>query len=317
MFGTLRGLLRSAPPPAAPVVPSPEEAYRRERERLLAAQQAARADLARGIRPAEHRRASRPAPFVSIVIPSITPEKFAAASASFAAAFAGIGHEIIGIHDAASMCAACNRGARDSRGDVVVFAHDDIALAAPDFAARLLDRLEDAEVVGIAGTSRLAGPAWASSGPPHIHGQVGYRAGERRIEVVIFGLDSPARADAQALDGCFLAVQRHVLQEVSFDAASFTGWHLYDVDFTFSAWLAGHRVAVAPDLLLIHQSRGQYDAAWRQAAATFTAKHRAALPPQGAIAPVAVQGLVMESIDEWRLVTERLTAGGSGCSAGC
>ncbi len=313
MFGTLRNLLRPAAreAPAEPL--SPEDAYRRERQRLLDAQQAARQDLARGVRPTTHRRGAAASPRVSIVIPSITPQKFAAVTASFEATFAGIDHEVVGIHDAASMCEACNRGVREARGDIVVFAHDDIELAAPDFAARLLDRLEDADVVGIAGTTRLVGPAWASSGPPHLHGQVGYRAGEQRIEVVIFGLDAPLRADAQALDGCFLAVRRHVLEDVSFDAAAFTGWHLYDVDFTFSAWLAAHRVAVAADLLLIHQSRGQYDAAWKQAAAAFTAKHRAALPPQGTLTPVRVQGLAMESIDEWRLVTERLTGGGSTC----
>jgi GT2 family glycosyltransferase len=211
------------------------------------------------------------------------------------------------------MCEACNRGVRDSRGDIVVFAHDDVEIASPDFAPRLLDALDAADVAGIAGTSRITGAAWAASGPPHIHGQVGYRGDGGRIELVVFGLDAPLRTDAQALDGCFMAARRHVLADVHFDEATFTGWHLYDVDFTVSAWLAGFSVAVCEDLLVIHQSRGQYDERWKRDAQAFAAKHRAALPPPAPITPVAVQGLAVDSIDEWRLVTERLTAKDTPC----
>lgn len=281
--------------------------------RLFRAQAEARSDLAHGVRPRDHVRGGSRSPRVSVVIPSITPEKYARASASFDAALAGLEHEIVGVHDARSMCEACNRGVAASRGDVLVFTHDDVEVASPDFAARLLDALDAADVVGIAGTSRIAGAAWAASGPPHIHGQVGYRGDRGAIEVVAFGLDAPVRADAQALDGCFMAARREVLEELRFDDATFTGWHLYDVDFTVSAWLAGFSVAVREDLLVIHQSRGRYDERWQRDAARFAAKHRAALPPPAPITPIAVPGLVVAGIDEWRLVTERLTAGEHAC----
>jgi tetratricopeptide (TPR) repeat protein len=284
--------------------------FRRERTRLHHAQAAARRDLARGARPADHRRSATAAPPVSVVIPSITPEKFARAADNFRRALADVDHEIIGIHDARSMCEACNRGARQGRGEVVVFAHDDVELVAPDFAARLLDRLETFDVVGVAGTSRLVGPAWVAAGPPHVHGQVGYRAAGDRIEVVAFGLAAAVRGGIQALDGCFMAARREVLAEVPFDEQSFPGWHLYDVDFSLSAWLAGFGVAVCADLLLIHQSRGRYDAQWQHAANAFVAKHRAVLPAATGLEPVRVQGIVVEGVDEWRLVTERLTAAG-------
>lgn len=309
MLKRLQRLVRSAPPagPPAAAPPAPAEAARAAQARLLEVQAAVRRDLARGARAADHPRPAAPPATVSVVVPSITPEKFARVSASFRAALAGVDHEIVGIHDARSMCEACNRGARASRGDIVVFAHDDIEIASPDFAARLLDRMQSCDVLGIAGTSRIVGPAWASAGAPHLHGQVGYRAGESRIEVVVFGLAEPLRADAQALDGCFMAARRHVIEEVPFDERRFDGWHLYDVDFSLSAWLAGFGVAVCEDILVIHQSRGRYDAAWRRAAETFSAKHRGTLPPPETRPPVPVQGLVIGSIDEWRLVTERLT----------
>jgi hypothetical protein len=319
MLKRLQRLVRPAPPPDPPASdrpasapPTAADAARAAQVRLLEAQAAVRHDLARGAKPADHPRPGGASASVSVIVPSITPEKFARVSASFHAALAGVDHEIVGIHDARSMCEACNRGARQSRGDVLVFAHDDIEIASPDFAARLLDRMGTHDVLGIAGTSRVVGPAWASAGAPYLHGQVGYRAGESRIEVVMFGLAEPVRADAQALDGCFMAARRHVIEEVPFDEERFDGWHLYDVDFTLSAWLAGFGVAVCEDILVIHQSRGRYDAEWQRAAERFSAKHRAALPPPQARPPVPVQGLVIESIDEWRLVTARLTRAGEG-----
>jgi hypothetical protein len=44
----------------------------------------------------------------------------------------------------------------------------------------------------------------------------------------------------------------------------FDGFHLYDIDFSYRAFLAGYRIAVPADLLLVHFSLGRYDAAWHQ-----------------------------------------------------
>ena len=48
----------------------------------------------------------------------------------------------------------------------------------------------------------------------------------------------------------------------------------------------------------------------RVSAEAFATKHRGALPPAAPTAPVQVQGIVVDSIDEWRLVTARLTSAG-------
>lgn len=83
--------------------------------------------------------------------------------------------------------------------------------------------------------------------------------------MVAFGLAAAMCGGIQALDGCFMAARREVLAEVPFDEQSFPGWHLYDVDFSLSAWPTGFGVAVCADLLVIHQSRGGYDAPWQHA----------------------------------------------------
>ena len=52
---------------------------------------------------------------ISIIICSMTPDRFRAACAMYARLLAGVEHEVIGIHDAAGMCEGYNRGMRQAR----------------------------------------------------------------------------------------------------------------------------------------------------------------------------------------------------------
>ena len=62
-------------------------------------------------------------------------------------------------------------------------------------------------------------------------------------------------------------------QELRFDDAAFRGFHLYDLDFSFRAFLGGYRVAVATDLAPIHASAGAFDQQWSADAERFIARH--------------------------------------------
>ena len=76
----------------------------------------------------------------------------------------------------------------------------------------------------------------------------------------------------QALDGVFFGMRREVWETVRFDEASFDGFHIYDIDFTYRAHLAGYRLAVPMDLLLIHFSLGGYDLKWQAGNLKFLRK---------------------------------------------
>lgn len=85
-------------------------------------------------------------------------------SRTIAARFAGVAHEVIRIPDAASLCEGFNRGYARSRGDAVVYCHDDIDLLAPDAAMRLARHLTHADL-GAAWRARRASRDRRSSGP--------------------------------------------------------------------------------------------------------------------------------------------------------
>ncbi len=210
---------------------------------------------------------------VSFIICSIDAARLAAISANIAEVFEGVPHEIVPITNAASLCEGYNRGVRLSRGDYLVFCHDDVEILAPDFAARLKANLQDFDIVGVAGTTLLCGDTWVDAGWPYIHGAVALPPDALGCEVIVYDTRRRATPGIQALDGLFIAARREVLEKIHFDETLFDGFHFYDLDFTYRAYLEGYRLAVCNDLLVAHHSRGSFDAAWNNYAGVFRRKH--------------------------------------------
>ncbi len=104
--------------------------------------------------------------------------------------------EIVGIHDARSLCEGFNSGVRRAKGEVLVFSHDDVEHLAPALGPVLDRHLRRADVVGVAGTTRLVGMNWASSGIRHAHGIVTHPAGAQ-FEVSLYGVTAPLMQGTQ------------------------------------------------------------------------------------------------------------------------
>jgi len=221
--------------------------------------------------PLPDRRAK--VPRISVIVCSIDPRKFEAVTASYRQRFADQALEIVGVHDARSLAEGYNRAAMQAKGDILAFSHDDIELASPDFAARLLAHLDRYDGIGVAGASKVTGPEWGHAGQQHIHGHVLHAPPADRSGVLLMaaGFQALVCGDIRVLDGVFLALRRHVWEAHRFDADTYDGFHLYDLDFTWRASAGGAQLAVPLDLLLLHRSMGRYDAAWRRYARRFVA----------------------------------------------
>ena len=275
---------------------------------LRAAQAWARRSLASGRAPRSRALDPR-GRSISVIICSIRPERYAKASADFRAHLAEVEHEIIAIHDARSLCEGYNRAMRRARGDILIFSHDDVALAIPDFAARLLGHLQHYDVLGIAGTTRLASGACIRSSWPYIYGQIGKPGSEPgRVLVTAFHMRGATTPGAQAIDGVLLAARREAAVRIGWDENNFGGWHFYDFDFSYAAHLAGLRTAICHDLLVVHDSGGDFGEDWRRYGDKFREKYRETLPQIETDAPPALSPVETESYDEWRLMTEYMCA---------
>src|SRR5687767_11248808 len=155
---------------------------------------------------------------LSIVICSINARNFEAQRQQYARLLAGEPHEIIGVHDAKSLCEGYNRGVAHARkeADAFIFAHDDIEILAPDFRAKLKRHLQAYDLVGVAGTDRLGDALWSTAGPPHIFGQVAhYKPPPLNVlDVEIFAAPARSVGNIQALDGLFFAARRSVVEKI-------------------------------------------------------------------------------------------------------
>src|SRR6266567_5229929 len=87
---------------------------------------------------------------LSVIIVSQNDQRYAEVDAQYEKAFAAWAHERIRISDATSMYDGYARGFEKSGGEIVVFSHDDIRFAVPDFAARLAETMSEADIVGVA-----------------------------------------------------------------------------------------------------------------------------------------------------------------------
>lgn len=246
-------------------------------------------------------------PFISVVICSVDQAKFAAASRSFARALGDWGHELVGIHDARSLAEAYNRALRACRGEIVVFSHDDVEVLSPGLGGALARAFEQADVVGIVGTERLAGPAWGWAGREPARGRIVQPATQGEgLELHVFGVPGGVATGLQALDGVFLAVRREQALALGFDEQAYDGFHLYDIDFTYRAFRQGLRVGVTPEVLLRHDSRGGFDERWSSYANRFRARFPALSGPSKA--DFVPMGLVFAGGEEAAAFCARLDA---------
>jgi len=217
-------------------------------------------------------------PSISVVICSIDALKFAHASACYAQLLADFPHEVIGIHDARSLAESYNRAMRRTRGDIVIFSHDDILILDPDFGRKISHRLQDFDILGFAGTRRVIAENWWHAGLPWLSGAVAH------IDTGILALSAwnpepwPVADDIQGIDGLCIMARREVVEEIGFDEATFDGFHLYDLDFSFSAWRAGKKIGVCCDIPVIHASLGNYGKKHAHYGRLFIEKHRDVLP---------------------------------------
>ena len=249
----------------------------------------------------------------SVIICSIDPTRFAAVKAMYEAIFHGCDWELIHINDARSLAEGYNRGIARSKGDKLIFSHDDIDIFSPDLPRRLERHLSDFDIVGVAGTTLLRYAGWHFAGPPYIFGQVANQLVDGRISVNIFGAPFPVVRDIQAVDGLFMAARRSIFPRVAFDSTTFDGFHHYDLDLTYSAFRAGFRLAVANDICVFHPSVGKYDEIWNRYAGRFHEKWfpGISLPPirlfRWAVVAVAnrLEALEVMTPPYWRQQSEK------------
>jgi GT2 family glycosyltransferase len=161
--------------------------------------------------------------------------------------------------------------------DILVFVHDDVWIDDFFIADRLLEGVNQFDVLGIAGNrQRVANQAgWLFLDDAFKRDENDNLSGSIAHGNTPFGTVSyfgPAPAECELMDGVFLAASKKVLLErqVAFDPQF--EFHFYDMDFCRSARAKGLRLGTWP-ISLTHQSSGMFDSpAWREKYAAYLRK---------------------------------------------
>ncbi len=238
---------------------------------------------------------------ISIITCSVDDTRFQGFQDNVADVF-GPETQLIRIADPRSLAEGYNRGFRYSESETLIFCHDDIRFLVPESKAIIQQDLETNDIVGVAGTTKLVTGQWHSAGQPYTHGQVihsGYASGKPIYQLCVFALDKEAAVIQQihALDGLFLALNRNVMDHVQFDEQLFDGFHLYDLDFTYAAYLKGFKLAVDYRLQLLHHSTGTFDRQWRRYADLFHQKYAGSLGRRAPDASMKLRQMTSETIE--------------------
>ena len=146
---------------------------------------------------------------------------------------------------------------------ILVFTHDDIYLSDFYWADRLLNGLNQFEIVGVAGNKRRLPeqPAWA-----FIDDELTWDDQSHLSGIVAHGLEFPYRTlsifgescqEVKLLDGVFLACRSEVLQTNNLKFDERFDFHFYDIDFCRSA--EAQNVSMGTwSISIVHESGGSF-----------------------------------------------------------
>jgi hypothetical protein len=182
-------------------------------------------------------------------------------------------------NDEFSLTEIYNRGLKESKYDICVFLHNDIIMNSSSWAGKLLKHFErnpDYGIIGVAGTKYMAPSGMWWEDTRKMYGRVGHmHEGKTWISKYSDDLGSSVE-EVLVVDGVFFAVHKNRIKK-NFDE-SFKGFHFYDVDFSFSNYLAGVKVGVITNIQLTHKSIGMTNEKWDKNKAQFVDKFNDELP---------------------------------------
>lgn len=191
---------------------------------------------------------------------------------------------------------AYNYGVAQSKGDILLFAHEDLVMRSHGWGAALEQYMvDDPEIgmIGVVGTQCLskAPRGWNTFGVQGrnikpicrlvqmtINSEDVFE-GEKGFRMTGYNPDSVEIIQAMAVDGLFFAIRRSLFDNgsIRFDEETYGGFHVYDIDISMQ--VAQHKkVMIMLDVELKHISVGSYDKKYYESYYKYYMKWKDLLP---------------------------------------
>jgi glycosyltransferase involved in cell wall biosynthesis len=195
----------------------------------------------------------------------------------------GVEYEIIKIDNTDSisfLTRAYNDGIDQAKGDILVFAHEDIVFNTNNWGIVLDEKLKPGVgVLGVAGAKILLQNAqWWATGKDYCCGKVVHNPENGSRYRSIFS-EGSGEHEVVVADGLFMSCRKSTIEENSlkFDE-TFDNYHFYDISFCFESFLKGLKNIVTYGIEVEHKSIGEIGPEWSHYRAVFIKKYLNKLP---------------------------------------
>lgn len=168
------------------------------------------------------------------------------------------------------------------KDEYVVFVHDDVQIADMEFYKKIVNGLNQYDIIGLAGTTKIVNkdfPAWhimagwqdPNVGRKHCVGEVAHKFSDGNVTTSLYG---PAWGRALLLDGLFLGVKIESLLKSGCTFDEDFKFHHYDLSFCLRANEAKLKMGVI-QLFCVHAGLGDSmnSEEWQESAAIFKQKY--------------------------------------------
>ena len=206
----------------------------------------------------------------------------------------GVPYELIVVDNSRneySIFAAYNLGVSRCNFDIICFMHDDILYRSDCWGAVTLNHFKDSTVgmIGVGGSrylSRIPSIWWAGGLgiADDAKGSICHNSIDTdRLEPwnskrQVINPNGAVAEDVVVLDGLWFCIRRDLFGTISFDSATYDGFHFYDLDISLQVLRTGKRLQVVYDLIVEHVSHPRHDRSWITACFAFYRKWAPLLP---------------------------------------
>ncbi|MEG2319633.1 MAG: glycosyltransferase [Mucinivorans sp.] len=202
---------------------------------------------------------------ISILVCSISEERLANLQANIAQTI-GVEYELLHIDNRVeklSLSAAYNRLGERAAYPFLLFLHEDVKFIEQNWGKILEAKLQEPScgVIGLAGSlyKSFAPSGWRVNAEFVRQNFYSYNDGKRQ-----YNYTNPNQEEFSQVittDGMFLCCTKRVWDQTRFDEKLFTGFHLYDLDFSMAVsqkqtnWICN-------TIRMEHHSNGSFDQTW-------------------------------------------------------
>jgi len=178
-----------------------------------------------------------------------------------------------------SICRAYNKGAERASYPYLCFVHEDVTFCTNDWGSIAMRGLNEYDLLGVAGSSyksqTVSGCATGNSSLDY--GNIFHLKKNGGTSHYLKNETGSGFSATVVLDGVWMFCKKVLWQKIQFAEKSLTGFHFYDLDFSFRCSL-NHKLAVIFSIDIVHNSLGSFGDEWLMTAIAWHKANKKRLP---------------------------------------